>query len=63
MSQIQKQVSKINDIKLFKNIARKHNLKIIEDCAESLGAKDQNGILAGSITDVNRFTVAWTFFV
>ena len=47
----------INDIKLYKNIAKKHNLKIIEDCAESLGAKDQNGILTGSITDVG----CWSF--
>jgi perosamine synthetase len=47
----------INDIKLFKKIAKKHNLKIIEDCAESLGARDLNGILAGSKSDIG----CWSF--
>ena len=37
----------INNSKIFKKIAKKHDLYIIEDCAESLGGKDENGVLAG----------------
>ena len=47
----------INNIKIFKKIAKKYNLKILEDCAEALGAKDQNGILAGSSSDIS----CWSF--
>jgi perosamine synthetase len=47
----------ICDGKVFKKIARKHKLKIVEDCAESLGGKDQNGLLAGTIGDV----ACWSF--
>ena len=32
-------------------------MKILEDCAEALGAKDQNGILAGSSSDIS----CWSF--
>jgi len=47
----------ICDGKKYKNIAKKYKLKIVEDCAESLGAKDQNGSLAGTIGDV----ACWSF--
>ncbi len=43
--------------KIFKNISKKYRLKIIEDCAESLGAKDQNGKLAGTFSDIS----CWSF--
>ena len=43
--------------KIFKKIARKYKLKIVEDCAESLGSKDENGLLAGTIGDV----ACWSF--
>jgi len=47
----------VNNIKLFQKIAKKNNLYLIEDCAEALGAKDENGILAGSTSDLN----CWSF--
>ena len=47
----------INDILSFKKIAKKFNLKILEDCAEALGAKDKNGILVGSNSDIS----CWSF--
>jgi len=47
----------VNNIKLFQNIAKKNNIYLIEDCAEALGAKDENGILAGSTSDLN----CWSF--
>ena len=43
--------------RIFKNISKKYKLKIIEDCAESLGAKDQNGKLAGTFSDI----ACWSF--
>ena len=47
----------VNNIKLFQKIAKENNLYLIEDCAEALGAKDENGILAGSSSDLN----CWSF--
>lgn len=47
----------INNIKLFHKIAKKYKIFVIEDCAEALGAKDQDGILAGSTSDIN----CWSF--
>lgn len=47
----------INNIKLFHKIAKKYKIFVIEDCAEALGAKDANGILAGSTSDIN----CWSF--
>jgi perosamine synthetase len=47
----------ICDGKVFRKIAKKYKLKIVEDCAESLGAKDENGFLAGTIGDVS----CWSF--
>lgn len=43
--------------KIFRKFAQKRNLKIIEDCAEALGAKDENGNLAGTIGDIS----CWSF--
>ena len=43
--------------KIFKEIAKKYKLKIVEDCAESLGARDENGFLVGTIGDV----ACWSF--
>jgi len=42
---------------VFKKIAKRHNLKIIEDCAESLGARDTKGNLTGTIGDI----ACWSF--
>ena len=47
----------INNSKVFKKIAKKNNLFIVEDCAESLGAKDENGVMAGKIGDI----ACWSF--
>ena len=47
----------VNDILSFKKIAKKFKLKILEDCAEALGAKDKNGILVGSKSDIS----CWSF--
>ena len=47
----------INNSKIFKRIAKKNNLLIVEDCAESLGAKDENGIMAGKMGDI----ACWSF--
>ena len=45
------------DSKIFRRIAKKHNLKIMEDCAESLVAKDKNGVMAGTMGDI----AVWSF--
>mgnify|MGYP001246432270 CR=1 FL=1 len=45
------------DSRTFQKIAKKYNLRIIEDCAESLVAKDKNGVMAGTMGD---FAV-WSF--
>lgn len=47
----------INNCKLFKKIAKKNNLLIVEDCAESFGGKDENGKLVGTMGDV----ACWSF--
>ena len=47
----------INNSRIFKKISSKYKLKIVEDCAESLGAKDENGILSGKIGDIS----CWSF--
>jgi len=47
----------INRYKTFKSIAKKHNLLIIEDCAEALGAKDEDKKLAGTMGDI----ACWSF--
>jgi len=45
------------DSTTFKKIAQKYKLKIIEDCAESLVAKDKNGVMAGTMGDL----AVWSF--
>ena len=47
----------INNSKIFKKIAKKNNLFIVEDCAESLGGKDENGVITGKIGDI----ACWSF--
>ena len=47
----------INDSKTFKKIAKRNSLSIVEDCAESLGAKDRNGVMAGTMGDI----ACWSF--
>ena len=43
-------------VKYFAEL-QKHNLKIMEDCAESLVAKDKNGVMAGTMGDI----AVWSF--
>jgi perosamine synthetase len=43
--------------KVFVRIANKYKIKIIEDCAESLGARDKHGKLCGTIGDI----ACWSF--
>jgi perosamine synthetase len=47
----------INNSKIFKKISKKNSLLIVEDCAESLGAKDENGVIAGTMGDI----ACWSF--
>ena len=47
----------INSSKIFKKIAKKKKLYLIEDCAESLGAKDENNVMAGTIGHI----ACWSF--
>ena len=47
----------INNSELFKKIAKRNRLFIVEDCAESLGGKDENGNLVGSMGDI----ACWSF--
>ena len=47
----------INNSKSFRKIAKKNKLFIVEDCAESLGGKDENGILVGKMGDI----ACWSF--
>ena len=44
-----------NDILKIKSLAKKHNLKIIEDCAHAFGAKHQ-GIYTGNFGDAALFS-------
>ena len=41
----------------LRKICKKHNLYLIEDCAEAVGAKDQNGNLTGTVGDIS----CWSF--
>lgn len=45
------------DSKIFRKIAKRYNLMIMEDCAEALGAKDKHGIIAGTMGDI----AVWSF--
>ena len=45
------------DLKLLKNLCKKKNLYLIEDCAESMIARDQNNYLTGTIGDIG----VWSF--
>ena len=47
----------INNSNIFSKIAKKNDLLIIEDCAESMGAKDENGVSAGKMSDI----ACWSF--
>jgi perosamine synthetase len=47
----------VNNSNFFSKIAKKNNLFIIEDCAESMGAKDEYGVLAGKMSDI----ACWSF--
>lgn len=47
------QLSKMDAIS---KIAKRHHLKIIEDCAQAHGAKDQNGLMAGNLGDAAGFS-------
>lgn len=49
--------SGICDLKKLKSICNKNKLYLIEDCAESFGAKDDYGNLAGTIGDIS----CWSF--
>ena len=49
--------SGICNLKELKKIAKKNNLYLIEDCAESFGAFDQNQNLTGTIGDIS----CWSF--
>ena len=47
----------VNNSSIFSKIAKKNNLYIIEDCAESMGAKDEHGVLAGKMGNI----ACWSF--
>ncbi|MBD1144000.1 aminotransferase class I/II-fold pyridoxal phosphate-dependent enzyme [Pelagibacterales bacterium SAG-MED33] len=49
--------SGICNLKKLKDICKKNKLYLIEDCAESIGAYDENKILAGSAGDIS----CWSF--
>ena len=49
--------SGICNMKNLRKICKKNNLFLIEDCAESAGAKDQNGNLTGTVGDIS----CWSF--
>ncbi len=49
--------SGICDLKKLKKICKKYKLYLIEDCAECVGAIDENGILAGTVGDIS----CWSF--
>lgn len=44
------------DMESIGSIAKKHNLKVIEDCAQSHGAKSSTGLLAGNLSDAAGFS-------
>jgi len=45
----------VSDMVTIMEVAKKHNLYVIEDCAQSHGAK-QNGIMAGAFGDIGCFS-------
>ena len=49
--------SGICNLSNLRKICKKNNLFLIEDCAESAGAKDQNGNLTGTVGDIS----CWSF--
>ena len=49
--------SGICNLKVLKKICKKYNLFLVEDCAEAVGAKDENGNLTGTIGDIS----CWSF--
>ena len=49
--------SGICNLRNLRKICKKNNLFLIEDCAESAGAKDQNGNLTGTVGDIS----CWSF--
>lgn len=49
--------SGVCNLKKLKDICKKNKLYLIEDCAESVGAYDENKILAGSAGDIS----CWSF--
>lgn len=44
------------DMDKIMNIAKVHNLKVIEDCAQAHGAKMKNGVPAGGLGDASGFS-------
>jgi dTDP-4-amino-4,6-dideoxygalactose transaminase len=46
----------LSNMDAISKIAQKHQLKVIEDCAQSHGAEDQNGKLAGNLGDAAGFS-------
>ena len=49
--------SGVCDLKKLKKICSKHKLILIEDCAEAVGARDNNNILVGTAGDIS----CWSF--
>lgn len=49
--------SGICDLNELRKICRKRRIYLVEDCAESVGAKDKNGNLAGTVGDIS----CWSF--
>ena len=49
--------SGICNLKELLRIKKKHNLFLIEDCAEAVGSKDQNNIITGTAGDIS----CWSF--
>ena len=45
-----------NDMQRIKNLRSKYGIKIVEDCAQSFGAKDRNGILTGTVGCISCFS-------
>lgn len=47
------------DISAVNNIAKKHNIRVIEDCAQALGSKNESGYL-GTQSDIGVFSLGIT---
>ncbi len=45
------------DIKKLKNIIKKKNIYIVDDCAQAHGASDNSGKAVGSLTDISTFSL------